>query len=265
MGSTPPSARGRRALDRIELGGIPLEVGSLDEVSAWLADEVLRGPEGRPTIVAHVNAANCHRLSRDPALTTALEGAGHLLLDGVGMRMGACIVGLGRQPAVNGTDLFPLVMTRLEAAGARIYLLGGRDGVADLAARAIERDFPGVEVVGARHGYFTAEEASSICAGIVAADPDLVLVGLGFGLQERFALEHRSALEGPLLWMVGGLFDFVSGVTPRAPGPLRRANLEWLYRLALEPRRMLWRNAVAAPLFLLWCLRQRLGHRGPTG
>jgi N-acetylglucosaminyldiphosphoundecaprenol N-acetyl-beta-D-mannosaminyltransferase len=251
----PPEAPPR--LREVDLGGLALQAGRLEEVSRWLVAQVVARSAAPARVVVHVNVANCFHLLRHRRFAAELGRCGDLLFDGVGMRMGARLVGLGRLPAVNGTDLFPLVMDGLDREGARAYLVGGHPGIAELAARRIEQTWPHVRVVGVHHGYFADEEGPAVCARIAANDPDVVLVGLGFGRQERFALAHRARLEGRVLWMVGGLFDFVSGATPRAPRWMRDAGLEWLYRLAREPRRMFRRNFVSAPLFLLWCLRQR--------
>lgn len=250
--AAPPGLRAVRFL------GLPLQVGTPEEVRHWLVAGVHRRHGSPVRIVAHVNAANCFHLLRHPDLAADLSRRGRLLFDGVGMRIGADIVGLGQLPAVNGTDLFPLVMGDLAAARARVFLLGGGDGVARLAARRIRRAWPQVQLVGTHHGYFSPGEAPDVCRRVLRTDPDIVLVGLGFGRQERFALDHADCMDERVLWMVGGLFDFVSERVPRAPRWMREVGLEWLYRLCREPRRMFRRNFVSAPLFLLRCVGERL-------
>jgi N-acetylglucosaminyldiphosphoundecaprenol N-acetyl-beta-D-mannosaminyltransferase len=252
------------ALQPVAVGDLTLRAGSLEEVTQWLEETIAtdrNAVAGVAGVVAHVNVANCWQLLRNPRLAGQLGPRAHLLFDGVGMRIGARILGLGDHPAVNGTDLFPLLMARLAARRAGVFLLGGRPGIADAAAGQIAKRWAGVRVVGSANGYFDDDGELQVCARIAAADPDVVMVGLGFGRQEEFAIAHRHCLPGTTLWTVGGLFDFVSGAAPRAPVWMRDAGLEWLFRLAREPGRMFWRNFVAAPSFLVWCAQQRLLRR----
>ena len=175
--------------------------------------------------------------------------------------MGGLLLGRGWLPDVNGTDLFPRVMSRLEHSRARVFCLGAREEVINSAAQHISQRWPGLGV-GWRNGYFGHEQAAQVVEEINHFRPRVLLVGRGFGPQEHFSLAHAHRLEVPLIWNVGGLFDFVSGRTPRAPALLRDLRLEWLFRLVQEPRRMWRRNLVAAPWFL-WHLLRRGGRALP--
>ena len=123
--------------------------------------------------------------------------------------------------------------------GLRFYFLGSKPGVAAKAAENLEKLYPGLQIAGTRHGYFTREEEQDICREIVEAGTDLLWLGLGSPLQERFAVRNRENLAG-LGWIrtCGGLFDFYSGRIPRAPQWMQRVGLEWLYRVIQEPRRL---------------------------
>jgi N-acetylglucosaminyldiphosphoundecaprenol N-acetyl-beta-D-mannosaminyltransferase len=227
-----------------------------DETADWIAGQALA--QGSLSVVSHINAKNYYWLQRTPALREALVRESTLLLDGIGLRIGGAILGHFDLPDLNGTDLFPLVMQRVRSQDLRVFLLGARREIVERAARSIETAYPGVRVVGIQDGYFQEDEEPRVIDHIQASRPQMLLIGLGFLRQERFALRYRQRLQVPLIWNVGGLFDFVSGAKPRAPSPLRKLKLEWLYRFLREPRAMWHRNLVAAPWFLRHVIRARI-------
>jgi N-acetylglucosaminyldiphosphoundecaprenol N-acetyl-beta-D-mannosaminyltransferase len=243
--------RGLRGIDYL---GLPLWTGDRAVAAEWLTEHA-RDATAHPVMVSHINANNYYWLHRRPDLRAALVQHGTLLLDGVGLGLGARVLGLGVLPDLNGTDLFPLVMRRAASHRLRVFLLGGRPQVIERAAHVLGERFPGIDVAGYHHGYFEACEHAELVRNIRASRAHLLLVGCGFLRQEEFSLRFRDALHVPVVWNVGGLFDFVSGAKPRAPRLLRRARLEWLFRLAIDPRAMWHRNLVAAPWFLGHALR----------
>jgi N-acetylglucosaminyldiphosphoundecaprenol N-acetyl-beta-D-mannosaminyltransferase len=221
------------------------------------ADWIVRrafAPRSR-ALVSHINANNYYWLARSPTIRESLIRDGVLLLDGIGLKVGGYLLGHAHLPDLNGTDLFPLVMQRGQHRGLRVFLLGGRQEVVERAALNIETHYPGVRVVGLRDGYFGPGEEPHVVNQILTSQPRILLIGLGFLRQEQFALRYRDALGVPLIWNVGGLFDFVSEAKPRAPSLLRRFKLEWLFRFFLEPRTMWYRNLVAAPWFVAHLVR----------
>jgi len=147
------------------------------------------------------------------------------------------------------------------AAGWRHYFYGGEPGVVEaLAARLLDR-FPGLTVAGTTTPPFrplTQAEEEETVARINNARPDIVWVGLSSAAQERWMADHRDRLSAPLLVGVGAAFDFLSGRKPQAPRWIQRSGLEWLFRLATEPRR-LWRRYRQYPLFVLLIAAEALG------
>jgi exopolysaccharide biosynthesis WecB/TagA/CpsF family protein len=259
MAQSKPGDPGRMGLERVEYMELPLWTGDLSRAADWLAS-CAQGAGDAPTIVTHINANNYYWLQRRPALRARLCRDSVFLLDGIGLKVCGVLLGLGRVPDLNGTDLFPLVMRKAARLGLRIYLLGGSDTVVTRAACRIGEEFPGVRVVGFHGGYFDAAAQADIAAAIHASGAQMLLIGRGFLRQEEFALDCRSSVGTPLIWNVGGLFDFVSGARSRAPLAMRRARLEWLFRFAAAPRQMWHRNVVAAPWFLAHVLRYRIRH-----
>lgn len=232
---------------------VPLLNGPANSVARWMVDRAFASDHR--TLISHINANNYYWLSHDPGLRKHLLQVGILLGDGIGLKIGGLMLGHGRLEDLNGTDLFPLVMERGRQRGLRIFLFGGRHNVVHGARLAIETRYPGVEVVGCRNGYFKPGEEHDVVDSIRRSAAHALLVGLGFPRQEEFTLRYHEELDVPLVWNVGGLFDFVSGAKPRAPLVLRRIKLEWFYRFLREPRVMWHRNLVAAPWFLWHAFR----------
>jgi N-acetylglucosaminyldiphosphoundecaprenol N-acetyl-beta-D-mannosaminyltransferase len=117
-----------------------------------------------------------------------------------------------------------------------VFLLGSKDGVAQNAAKRLQALFPGLNVVGTHHGYFTDHDA--IIAHIRSVKPDLLFAGLATPEQEMWISTNLSAMGVPVVMGVGGSFDVISGALKRAPVFMQRAGLEWLFRLLLQPWRI---------------------------
>ncbi len=165
---------------------------------------------------------------------------------------------------VYGPDLMLAVCDAGRGVGLRHYFYGGAPGVAETLRERLGLRFPGLVVAGTftpPYHPLSAEEAAAFRADVARARPDVVWVGLGTPKQERFMAEHWRELDAGLLIGVGAAFDFHSGRVPQAPRWMQRSGLEWLFRLATEPRRLGPRYLKTNPLFVLHILAQRLGLR----
>lgn len=173
--------------------------------------------------------------------------------DGIGMDIAARLVhGCRFEANLNGTDFIPPL---LERAHRPVFLLGGHPGVPERAAERLR--CTGCPVAGICDGYAGTADDEGLVEEINACGAQIVLVALGNPLQEQWILEHRERLAAPLLVGVGALLDFLAGEKPRAPQWMRRARLEWLHRLGLEPRRLARRYTVDMLAFLALCLARR--------
>jgi exopolysaccharide biosynthesis WecB/TagA/CpsF family protein len=144
-------------------------------------------------------------------------------------------------------------------AGLNFYFLGGKPGVAAAAADKLTDRYAGLRIVGARDGYFSEAELDELCADILSKKTDVLWLGLGSPYQEALALRLRERLGG-VAWIrtCGGLFDHVSGAVRRAPRWMQSTGLEWLHRLALEPRRLALRYAWTNPVALFYLLTRTM-------
>jgi len=146
------------------------------------------------------------------------------------------------------TDLFHDVAALAQSAGATFYMLGATDATIRAAVANVRRWYPNLQIVGFRNGYFKPEDEDRIVAEINAARPDILWIARGVPSEQQFALAHREHLINVgLVKTAGGLFDFLSGRKRRAPLLMQRIGLEWLFRVAIEPHRLLMRYLVTSP------------------
>ncbi|BDG04643.1 WecB/TagA/CpsF family glycosyltransferase [Anaeromyxobacter oryzae] len=254
---------------RVRLGRI--EIDALDTSEAIDAIEALvRARRGGAVFTPNVD--HLVRLERDAALRVAYEAADLRLADGMPLVWAARLAGTPVPERVAGADLVVPLARRAAARGWRVYLLGGPPGIAARAAAALA--LLGVVVAGydapwiddSREGRARARDAA---ARVSAARPDLLYVGLGAPKQELWMDRHRDAIRPAVAVAVGASLSYLAGALPRAPRWVSRSGLEWLFRLACEPRR-LWRrylvDGVAFLPILLRTLHEAEGRaaRGPS-
>jgi N-acetylglucosaminyldiphosphoundecaprenol N-acetyl-beta-D-mannosaminyltransferase len=183
------------------------------------------------------------------------------LCDTVGLLAVARRRGAPLRERVTGVELLERLAAGAAATRVPVYFLGGAEGVAADAAAILEVRFPGLQIAGARSGYFTDDETPEIVRGIAASGARLLFVGLGSPRQEFWLAENLAQTGCGAGIGVGGSFDVISGRVARAPAFFRRFGLEWLYRLIKEPRR--WRRQLALPYFAWLIVLDELGVHPP--
>ncbi len=211
----------------------------------------------RPGYVVTPNAEIVYEAARDAGYRDILNQAALVLPDGAGVVLGAKILGktLGRK--VPGIEFGLELCDLLASTGGRLYLLGGKPGIAEQAAEKLARQFPALTICGAADGYFTDEQA--VLEKLRQSRADVVFVCLGAPKQEVFMHRHLEETGATLLLGLGGSLDGYAGTVRRAPQFMIRANLEWLYRLWKEPRRL--GRMMRLPKFLWLCVLERWKRR----
>ena len=194
------------------------------------------------------------------------RGATLVLPDGMPVVWAANL--LGREPrraASTGRELMLRYSERCAERGHRVWLYGGRDqgSLAQLALN-LRRRLPGINIVGGYSPPFrpmTDEEEDALVDQINDARPDVLWVGIGAPKQEKWMARMRDRLDVPVMCAVGAAFDFHAGRVSQAPAWMQDRGLEWIYRLAQEPRRLLPRYLYSNPRFVLAFARQYLDER----
>lgn len=235
------------ARSRLSLFGIYLDNLKMDEALTAITDAVINRTRKK---IAFVNADCINISARNDTYRDRLRAMDMVLVDGIGMRIAGKVLGQVIQDNVNGTDLFPQLCERLNVIGSKLFLLGAKPGVAESVGQWVTRHYPKVEVVGTRHGYFSASEEACVREEINLSKADVLLVAFGVPLQEDWIVRNMPQIGVSVAMGVGGLFDFYSGRIPRAPAILRACGFEWVYRLMQEPARMWRRYVIGNPLFL---------------
>ena len=236
--------------------GVPLDPLSMRE-TVQLIGEAIDG--GRPITHLGVNGANLVQARDDPAYLADLAAADLITADGQSVVWGARLYGIGVPERVAGIDLMEAVLAESIRRDWSVYLLGAQQEVVDaLADRLATR---GVRVAGRHHGYFPDDRATDLAAEIRASGATILFVGMPTPRKERFVIHEALPAGIPFSMGVGGSFDVLAGVLSRAPRFVQRLGLEWLYRLAQEPRRLLKRYVVTNTRFLVLLVADAGGRR----
>lgn len=223
--------------------GLPI----VDGTTAQVVDAMM---DGQPRRVFFLNAHCANIRARNSAYAAALENADMVLPDGIGVELAARMTGSRLTENLNGTDFCPALLRAAAARGQSVYLFGAKPGTADAAARKLALTIPGLRIAGTRDGYDGAADTDSAIAHINASGADILLVAMGVPIQELWIDENAQRLSPRLILGVGALFDFLADAVCRAPLAVRRAKMEWVWRLAMEPRRMAGRYLVGNVTFL---------------
>ena len=238
---------------RINILGVAVDDLTEDEALLQVAHFVAAGG---PHQIVTVNPEFVMEARRNAAFRATLAAADLATPDGFGLLLVARWRGTPLRGRVTGVEL----TSRIAAEGARrgwsLFLLGAAPGIAERTAGVLQAHHPGLRVAGCYAGSPHPEDEPSIRALILQARPDVLLVAYGHPAQDIWIARNQPYIHVPVAIGVGGVFDYLAGVAPRAPGWMRRLGLEWLYRLARQPRR--WRRILTAvPLFLWAALRER--------
>lgn len=202
-----------------------------------------------PQFFAFLNAHNANVATIDPEYRKVLETA-HILPDGIGVDLaGMMQEGQMFTANLNGTDFVPALFVYAEKP-LKVAMVGGHKRVAEMAATRLRQTTPWHEFTVVSDGYFKAEQTDVILKALKDMSPDILLVGMGTPLQEKWAHQHIKIEHAKLVFSVGALFDFLSDTMPRAPLIWRRLRAEWLFRLCCEPQRLWRRYILGNPLFL---------------
>jgi len=253
---------------RVAVGGVGIDPLTEDEVVDRIEAE-LRADRGGHVVTPNVDI--CRAIAREPALGELVRRAELVVADGMPLVWASRLLGTPVPGRVTGADLIWSLSKRAALRGWPVYLLGAPPGVARRAAAELTGCHPRLHVCGVDappYGFdASARGRARVLRKVVAAGPRIVFVGLGFPRQDLLIAELRLAL--PRAWFVGcgAAIAFAAGTTSRAPGWMRAAGLEWLFRLGSEPgrlaRRYLVDDAPFALRLLITSAAVRLRRRPP--
>jgi N-acetylglucosaminyldiphosphoundecaprenol N-acetyl-beta-D-mannosaminyltransferase len=242
----------------VMIGGLPIAVIDRVQSAQLMVDVALkrRGAALRPLIFTSANGQVLSMCSRQSPVRDLFLDADLIHADGMPLVLVSRLFHKTPLPErVATTDLFHDVARVAQSSGARMFLLGAAKSVMSRAVQRINALYPHLIIVGHDGGYLRREgDEERIIETINKARPDILWLGLGAPAEQSFAMRYRNRLRGVgIVKTSGGLFDFLSGKNPRAPGWMQNAGLEWAYRIYVEPRRLVGRYLTTSPhaLFLL--------------
>lgn len=207
-----------------------------------------------------VNAAKIVAFHRDQRMREIIRGCDFVSPDGQSIVWASKLLGDPLAERVNGTELMFHLFDLSQEKGYGVFILGARREVLKRAIERLGGLYPRLRLVGHRDGYFSDEESADVAREVRDARPDILFVAMSSPRKEYWIAEHGRTLDVPLVMGVGGSIDVVAGVTRWAPPWMRRAGLEWLFRLIQEPRRM-WRRYLVTNVRFLGLLGRELVRR----
>ncbi len=230
--------------NRLNVLGVGVDVCSMEQAAEKLADAMDKD------VVATVYTPNSEIILyayKNPSYLAVLNRGDLITPDGIGVVYASKILKNPLPERVSGFDLANALLKKIAGTNKRVYLFGGKPGVAEKAAENICKLYPGTEICGTADGYFDEEKEKKIIEDIQAKKPDLLFVCLGFPKQEIWIDKHKDALGAKVCMGLGGSLDVFAGTVKRAPKTFQKLGLEWLYRLLKQPSRAI--RMLALPKF----------------
>jgi len=235
--------------------GVHVAVSSYDEL---VRRSLLWAEQRKSRALCFANVHVIMEAVDNPAFLRGLNSAGMILPDGMPLVWALRALGASKAQRVCGPDATAIMLAAAEKAGVPVGFYGGSPSVLDSLVAAVRLRHPNLKVVFVESPPFrslTPEEDLAAVDRIASSGARLLFVGLGCPKQENWIVEHLGAVPA-VMFAVGAAFDFLAGSKPRAPQWMRRSGLEWVFRLASEPRRLAMRYLKHNPRFVFMFLRQ---------
>ena len=237
---------------RIDILGIGFDDVTIDQAVLKACDVISRREKN---YVATPNPEIVWMCRKNEQLRFAVNNAGIVISDGIGIILGARILGTPlRGGRIPGIEFATALFEKIAEFGGSVFLLGAKPSVAEEAGNKLAANYPGLVIAGTADGYF--EETESVISKINNACPDFLIVCLGSPKQELWIVENLEKINVALCAGLGGVLDVFAGNVKRAPAAFRRLGLEWLYRLICQPSRI--KRMIKIPLFVFAVIWRRL-------
>ncbi len=244
-------------MDSIKIFGVRIHNTTLVEVTSLLREYL---KVDKLSVIYTPNTEIVMAAKDDVGLRTLLNKADLVIPDGIGLIYGSKIKKKPLKERVTGFDTSMKLLEIANENSYSIFLLGGKEGVSKTASENIKADYPNIQIAGYQNGYFKGshlglvdhEEEKAILQIINKANPDIIFVGLGFPMQEKWIDANKDRLNSRVIIGNGGVMDILAGNAKRAPKIYMDLGLEWLYRLIKNPSRI--KRQMALPKFVLQVL-----------
>lgn len=243
---------------QIDIIGVSVNFLTISELHTHIQNCI---KQNRKSLIAHVNV-HCLNLTRTHKyLRYFLNNADLVFCDGAGIILGAHILGHRIPQRITYADWTWQLAEFAEPRDFTFFFLGAKPGIADKAAIKLKERHPNLRIIGTHHGYFDktpgSPENEVVIEQINAVKPNILIVGFGMPLQEKWLGENWDNIQANVALTGGAVFDYISDELRRGPKWMTDNGFEWLARLIIEPRRLWQRYLIGNPLFLYRILKQR--------
>jgi N-acetylglucosaminyldiphosphoundecaprenol N-acetyl-beta-D-mannosaminyltransferase len=204
--------------------------------------QIIDGQSG-PKVVQFINGNKIAQVRQDPDMARIMWKSDYALVDGQPLLPMGRMLGVKIPERIDGIGLMGKLLQLADDRKGSVYLLGAKQEVLDKCIAKIRATYPNLRIVGSRNGYFSEKETPGVVTNIRAAKPDILFLGMGSPMKERFADKYAADLGASIIQGVGGSFDVMADLVKRAPVWMQRIGMEWFFRVMQEPRRMFWRYA----------------------
>ncbi len=242
-------------------------VNRLNILNVWVDPVDMRGAlerienfveEGdRPHSVFAVNPEKNFSVPRDPQLHKVFGEADLLIPDGIGVVMAARILYRVRLARVPGVEMMEEICRLSARKKYKVFMYGAKEDVSAKAAAELRKRYPDLEIAGRANGYVAPEEMPALIEQINASGAQILFLALGSPRQENWFATYANQLQTVRVCQgIGGTLDTIAGTVKRAPQFWCRLNLEWLYRLLAEPKRIARQRVL--PIFAYLVFRRKI-------
>lgn len=240
------------SIPKVSIFGVPFSQLNFQDTVKLLTEAVRTR---KPTHVITANPIMVMEAQGKPDYLDMMKRAELIVPDGAGIVWAAGYIGNPVAEKVAGIELLNELFRLGEEKGWKVFLLGASEEVIQEAANRLKGNYPKIQLVGVRNGFFKSDQDEEVIREILAAEPDLLFVGRGADTQEPWIDQYKSRMKVPVMMGVGGSFDIVAGKLKRAPKLFIKLRLEWFYRLLQEPWR--YKRMLVLPKFMLKVVREK--------
>ena len=236
----------------VEIFNIPFINMKKEEILKILEQRVV---ENKKTYVVTANAEIVMYAKENVSYFNIITKADYIVPDGIGVVKGAQILKKEIKERVPGIELMVDLLKIANKFNQKVYFYGAKNEVIEKMIKRIKSDYPNINIVGYSNGYINDSD-NKITDEIINLEPDYVFVAKGAPLQDEWINKVIQKTDKGLFMGVGGSFDVLAGEVKRAPEIWQKLNLEWLYRIAGDPKR--WKRSMALPKFVIEVLKLRI-------
>jgi N-acetylglucosaminyldiphosphoundecaprenol N-acetyl-beta-D-mannosaminyltransferase len=241
----------QQVFDRTEILGVNVDVISLDDLFSYSFDSIR---EKKKVVFSYVNVNAVNLAYNNPTFRKIINSSHVIFCDGFGVKWLVRLIKRRNLHRLTPTDWFDSFAYLCAEQGFSMFFLGTQQESIKNAVIVIKGKFPNLKILGAHHGYFNKAKESSenqkVIQMINDLRPDVLVVGFGMPIQEKWISENVNDLDTHVIVPVGAFFDYLTKEVIRAPRWMTNNGLEWLGRLIIEPDRLWKRYLVGNPLFL---------------